>query len=76
MKPCALKEFVANILGTDDDITHFEYSKRNYREKGYAVVGIVIKEHKALTPLIDRMKKRHFYGHYLNKKESLIQILI
>jgi len=41
VKPCALKEFVANILGPDDDITHFEYSKRNYREKGYAVVGIV-----------------------------------
>lgn len=29
----ALKEFVAEILGKTDDITHFEYSKKHNREK-------------------------------------------
>jgi len=36
----ALKEFVADILGPTDDITHFEYTKKTSREKGTAVVGV------------------------------------
>jgi len=35
----ALREFVDNVLGPTDDITHFEYSKKSNREKGPAVIG-------------------------------------
>ena len=28
----ALKEFVSEVLGPNDDITHFEYTKKNYKE--------------------------------------------
>jgi threonine dehydratase len=72
----ALKEFVTEILGPNDDITHFEYTKKNYREKGHAVVGLEIKNKKDLSPLIERMKANGFYDEYLNNKESLGQILI
>lgn len=72
----ALKEFVTEILGPNDDITHFEYTKKNYREKGHAVVGLEIKNKKDLSPLIERMKVNGFYDEYLNNKESLGQILI
>ena len=40
----ALREFVADILGPDDDITHFEYTKKTNRYKGAAVVGLELKK--------------------------------
>ncbi|NQY29538.1 MAG: threonine ammonia-lyase IlvA [Flavobacteriaceae bacterium] len=72
----ALKEFVAEVLGPNDDITHFEYSKKHSREKGPAIVGIVLKQPSDLEPLITRMKELNFYGDYLNPKPDLFQFLI
>lgn len=72
----ALKEFVAHILGPDDDITHFQYTKRNNRENGSAVVGIELKSSKDLEPLITKMKLHNFYGDYLNDKPDLFQFLV
>lgn len=72
----ALKEFVADILGPNDDITHFEYSKKHAKENGPAVVGIELKNEEDLEPLIQRMKERNFYGDYLNNKPDLFQFLV
>jgi len=72
----ALKEFVAEVLGADDDITHFEYSKKHSREKGPAIVGIELKKPTDLQPLITRMKEKNFYGDYLNLKPDLFQFLV
>ena len=72
----ALKEFVAEILGPNDDITHFEYTKKTNRENGAAVVGLELKSSKDLAPLIQRMKDRSFYGEYLNDKPVLFQFLV
>lgn len=72
----ALKEFVAEILGPDDDITHFEYYKKTNRENGPAVVGIELKSENDLEPLIARMKARKFFGEYLNDNIDLFQFLI
>ncbi|SFW45820.1 L-threonine ammonia-lyase [Sinomicrobium oceani] len=72
----ALKEFVAEILGPNDDITHFQYTKKHSRENAPAVVGIELKSEKDLLPLIERMKARHFYGDYLNNKPDLFQFLV
>ncbi|MCB0475751.1 MAG: threonine ammonia-lyase IlvA [Flavobacteriaceae bacterium] len=72
----ALKEFVAEILGPDDDITHFQYSKKHSKENGPAVVGVELKRKEDLQPLIDRMKAHHFYGDYLNNKPDLFQFLV
>lgn len=72
----ALKEFVAEILGPQDDITHFEYSKKHSRENAPAVVGIELKKSSDLNPLIQRMKEKNFYGDYLNDKPDLFQYLI
>jgi len=75
-RPGALKEFVSDILGPDDDITHFEYKKKHNRESGPAVVGIELKRKSDLTPLIERMKTNNFYGEYLNEKPDLYQFLV
>lgn len=72
----ALREFVADILGPDDDITHFEYTKKTNREKGAAVVGLELKSSDDLAPLIARMKRLNFYGDYLNDKPDLFQFLV
>ncbi len=72
----ALKEFVAHVLGPDDDITFFEYSKKTSREQGPAVVGIQLKSANDLSPLIQRMKAASFYGEYLNDKPDLFEFLI
>ncbi len=72
----ALKQFVGEVLGPNDDITHFEYSKKSSRENAPAVVGIELKDKKDLKPLVDRMKNLNFYGDYLNDKPDLFQFLI
>lgn len=75
-RPGALKQFVAEILGPDDDITHFEYSKKSSRENAPAVVGIELKSPDDLQPLMTRMKENNFFGDYLNDKPDLFQYLI
>ncbi|WP_405198278.1 threonine ammonia-lyase IlvA [Christiangramia sp. LLG6405-1] len=72
----ALKEFVAKVLGPNDDITHFEYSKKHNRSNGPAVVGIELKDPADFEPLVERMKKKNFYGEYLNNNPNLFQFLI
>ncbi len=39
-RPGALRTFLDTVLGPDDDITYFEYVKRNNRETGPALVGV------------------------------------
>lgn len=72
----ALKEFVIDVLGKNDDITYFEYSKKTSRENGPAVVGIELQNKSDLKPLIHRMKERNFYGEYLNDKPNLFEFLV
>lgn len=72
----ALREFVRDILSDKDNITFFEYSKKNNRESAPAVVGIELLDKKDLAPLISRMKERNFYGEYLNDKPDLFEFLV
>ena len=72
----ALREFVVNILGPEDDITHFEYTKKVNRENDVAVVGLQLKSPTDLNPLITKMKLHNFYGDYLNDKPDLFQFLV
>ena len=72
----ALKEFVADVLGPKDDITFFEYSKKNNRSNGPAVVGIELKNPDDFDPLVKRMKSKGFYGDYINNRPDLFQFLI
>lgn len=72
----ALKEFVMDVLGKNDDITFFEYSKKTNRENGPAVVGVELERNEDLGPLITRMKERNFFGEYLNDKPNLFEFLV
>ena len=54
-EPGALRRFLDDVLGPDDDITLFEYTKRNNRETGPALVGIEMQSPGDLAGLLDRM---------------------
>jgi threonine dehydratase len=50
-RPGALKEFVNEVLGPNDDITRFEYIQKNNKEAGPALVGIELGDKKDYTAL-------------------------
>ena len=72
----ALREFVNEILDPKDDITHFEYTKKNSREKVAAIVGIELKNASTLPKLIKKIKDHGFFGGYLNDQPDLLDIII
>ena len=72
----ALREFLEKVLGPNDDITHFQYSKKNSRERGPAVVGIELHHAEDFAPLVERMKEQNIVYEYLNDKPDLFQFLI
>ncbi len=71
----ALKEFLINVLGPDDDITRFEYTKKNNRENGPALVGIEVKQKEDYESLVKRME--HFKINYQPINDtSLFNLLV
>ncbi len=54
-EPGALRGFLDDVLGPNDDITLFEYVKKNNREIGPALVGVELVSTDDLGPLIARM---------------------
>ncbi|NYE36749.1 threonine dehydratase [Nocardioides cavernae] len=54
-EPGALRRFLDEVLGPDDDITLFEYVKRSNRETGPALVGVELQRREDYAPLMRRM---------------------
>jgi threonine dehydratase len=75
-RPGALREFLFDVLGPNDDISHFEYTKKNNRESGPAVVGIELKDKEDYFPLIERIKNKGFLYREVNKDSTLFQMLV
>lgn len=72
----ALKEFLVNVLGPDDDICLFEYTKKTNRENGPALIGIELKNSDDYEPLIERMDRYKINYKLLNQNLELFNILI
>jgi threonine dehydratase len=56
-EPGALRGFLDEVLGPDDDIALFEYVKKNNRETGPALVGVELAHKADLGPLLARMDR-------------------
>jgi threonine dehydratase len=54
-EPGALRRFLDEVLGPDDDITLFEYVKHSNRETGPALVGVELSRAEDLAGLLERM---------------------
>ena len=72
----ALKVFVNNILGPNDDITHFEYTKRHNREQGPAIVGVELKHPRDFEGLVQRLEAEGFPHEYINERPDLMNLLV
>ncbi len=75
-RPGSLKEFVLHVLGENDDITFFEYTKKNSRETAIATVGIELVNNADFDGLMLRMKERGYFESYLNQNPEILNILI
>ncbi|MBA4494706.1 threonine ammonia-lyase IlvA [Paenactinomyces guangxiensis] len=72
----ALREFLDDVLGKTDDITRFEYTKKNNKDNGPALVGIELKHKEDYQPLIKRMKQKGFPYIEINHDPNLFNLLI
>ncbi|MFI3294640.1 MAG: threonine ammonia-lyase [Rikenellaceae bacterium] len=72
----ALLTFVQQVLGKDDDITHFSYSKKTNKEQGPALIGIELQHKEDFEPLLERMSQYGFVYDYINDNPNLFQFLI
>jgi threonine dehydratase len=72
----ALREFLVNVLGPDDDITRFEYTKKNNRENGPALVGIELKQKEDFNGLLERMALYQINYQELRELPDLFQLLV
>lgn len=60
-EPGALRNFLDNTLSAGEDIILFEYTKKNNRETGPALVGLEIEHPSHLDSLLERMAHSGFH---------------
>lgn len=72
----ALREFLEKVLGPNDDIARFEYTKKHNKENGPALVGIELSCKDDYAALIKRMEKYGVVYTELNRDLNLFNLLI
>ncbi len=75
-RPGALKEFVNDILGPNDDIVRFEFIQKNNKETGPALIGIEVKSKDDFKLLIERMDGHKLNYTLVNQNENLFEYLV
>lgn len=75
-RPGALRTFLDKALGATDDITLFEYVKKNNRETGPALVGIELAKKEDKEPLIERMKALGFAFGIVEPDSPLFRFIL
>lgn len=75
-RPGALKEFVNDVLGPDDDITRFEYMKKHNKETGPALVGIELSSKNDYDRLMKRLEDFHINYTELKNGDNAFGFLV
>lgn len=75
-RPGALKLFVNEVLGPNDDITRFEFIKKTQRERGPALVGIELQRAADYAALVARMQEHRFDFKEVNRDQTVFEYLI
>ncbi len=75
-RPGALKQFVCDVLGTNDDITRFEYMQKHNKETGPALVGIELKDKDDYEALVENLNKFQINYTALNDNDTLFNYLV
>lgn len=74
--PGALRRFVNHVLAEGDDIIHFQYIKKNNKEKGPVFVGIEVKQPADVDAITQRMGEEGFSFEYLNGRPDFLALLV
>ena len=74
--PGALRRFVNKVLHEGDDIIHFQYIKKNNKEKGPVFVGIEVKHPPDVEAIKARMGEEGFDYEYLNGQPDFLALLV
>lgn len=72
----ALREFLVDVLGPNDDISRFEYSRKNNCDRGPALIGIELTCKTDLQPLLARMAEKQIRYEYLNDRQDLFRFMV
>jgi threonine dehydratase len=75
-RPGALKEFVNDILGPNDDIVRFEFIQKHNKETGPALIGIEVKTREDFHSLVERMNNSKLNYTLVNQNENLFEYLV
>lgn len=75
-RPGALRRYLDEALGAGDDITLFEYTKKNNRESGPALVGVELSKKEDLQPLLERMDGIGMVYEILPAESPIFRFLI
>lgn len=75
-EPGALRRFLDEALGPDDDIVLFEYVKKNNRETGPALVGLELARREDLEPLLERLDALPAKVERLQPDQALFRFLV
>lgn len=75
-EPGALRRFLDEVLGPNDDITLFEYVKRNNRETGEALVGVELGSAVDLDGLMARMRASQVHVQALEPGSPAYRFLL
>jgi threonine dehydratase len=75
-EPGSLRRFLFDVLGPNDDVTLFEYVKRNNRETGEALVGIELGSAADLDGLLARMRATELHVETLQPGSPAYRYLL
>jgi len=74
--PGQLKKFVENVLGPNDDIVRFEYTKKTNMDYGTALLGIIIKDKEYINVFMQKLSDAGFRFQKLNPSDMAYKMLI
>lgn len=75
-EPGALLGFLKDVLGDDQDIIHFEYTKKNNRDTGPALVGIDLARASDIHDLRRRMASSPLHVEQVPLDSEIFRLLI
>lgn len=68
--------FLGEVLGPGDDIVHFEYTKKNNRDTGPALVGIDLSRREDIEGLRRRMDASPLHVEEIGTDSELFRLLV
>ncbi len=71
----ALRDFL-HLLGPNDDISHFQYTKKNNKDTGPALVGLELSDANDFESLIQRFLDAEISFEHINNNPMLFEMLV